>query len=187
MGQFKEFIIENEDNTQRIFDILDEMPDEEIDEFGYYLYSEFFDSDNDEESSFDISDIKCMIDELNSGFLEDILDMLSIDNIEDQADTLDAEEFHDVDPDEQDAEDTNEAVGRRLLKKNVNRKKRKFMKNSKADMRRTKSKRKKDARLNKASRKKYYRANKQKISAYSKSRNKLISTGKHVVKKRRSA
>ncbi len=81
----------------------------------------------------------------------------------------------------------NEGSSRIMKAKNVNKKKRKFMKNSKADLRKTKASRKKSARTNRASRKKYRRANKAKIKSYAKSRNAKIKKGTHKVKKRRAS
>jgi hypothetical protein len=88
---------------------------------------------------------------------------------------------------ESEEEELEEGVSRRMKTSNVNRQKRKFMAKSKADMRKDKTKRKKAARASKADRKRYYRANKQKIKAYSKSYRANVKSGKHKVKKRRSA
>jgi len=191
MGAFKKFLKENEDVLQQIFDMLDELSDEEIDEFGYFLYSEFFDNvppetseDEEQEEEFDAEDVKEMIDALGPDMYEAILDLLLPEDIETDTSTIDAEEYHDVDPDEQEVQ---EGVSRKMKTKNINRKKRKFMTKTKADLRRTKAQRKKEARQNMASRKRYYRANKMKIKSYQKSRAAFIKKGKHKVKLRRSA
>lgn len=204
MGNFKKFLQENEDLRQQIFDLLDEMSDEEVDEFGLYLYDEFFEYDQEADDSEDygdeddeddgedgededfeiigIDEVKAIITELGAEFYEYILDELLPDDSEED-DTSDAEEFHDVDPEEQ----VSEGVTRRMLTKNINRKKRKFMKKSKARLRREAPKRKREMRKTRAKRKRYYRANKAKIKSYQKSRSTMISKGKHKVKLRRKA
>lgn len=45
MGSFKQFLVENEEFLEQINAILDEMDEEEIDEFGEYLYNEFFEDE----------------------------------------------------------------------------------------------------------------------------------------------
>lgn len=185
MGSFKNFLNEQEDENlfKEIHDIVATLGEDELNEFGYYLYSEFFDEEEGEEEEtpeddeFTIDDVMEMIAELGPEFYGEILDMLDFE--ED-----DIESHHggeDIDNDIQ------EGVSRIMRQKNFNRKKRKFMSNTKADMRRTKAKRKMAARQNRAKRKRYYRANKKKISAYQKSRNTAISKGKHKVKLRRPA
>lgn len=175
MGSFKTYLQENEDKLQQICDILDGLSEEEIDELGYVLYSEFFDADEEfeEEDEFEIDDVKDMVQALGAEFYDDILDLLEPEDL-------------DLD-DTEDLENVEEGVGRRMLTKNFNRKKRKFMATSKAQLRRTKVKRKQDARKTKAARKRYYRANKVKIAAYQKSRAAAIKKGKHKVKVRRAA
>lgn len=173
MGQFKQYLRENEDLLQKINDELAEMDEDEIDEFGYVLYAEFFDEDEptEEMDFFSIEDIQDMIAELGPDFYEDILDMI---------------EDEDEDEDEED-EEMDEGVSRMMKAGNKNRKKRKFMSKSAAELRRTKAARKKDNRANRAERKKYYRANKAKIAAYQKSRASAIAKGSHKVKLRRKA
>lgn len=151
--------------------LLSDMDDDEIDEFGYVLYTEFFDEeDQDEyEDFFTIDDVKEMINELGEDFYEEILDMLQIE----VSDTTDP--------------DLNEVVSRIMKQRNMNRKLRKYMSTSSAKLRQQKAARKKAARQNKASRKRYYRANKAKIAAYQKSRREAIKKGKHKVKLRRKS
>jgi hypothetical protein len=74
---------------KKIFEILDEMSEEEIDQFGAYLYDEFFEDDSEEEEEEDCEsddeeecvpftkeDVKEMIDALGDEMLDDVLDML---------------------------------------------------------------------------------------------------------------
>lgn len=165
-----QFIKESEENLEKIMNIVQDMDEEELDEFGAALYYEFFDDEESEEDdydSFSLEDVESMIKELGSNFYEDILDLLS-----------------EIDDEEEDLE---EGVSRIMKQKNMNRKKRKFMSLSKAKLRQQAASRKKKNRSTKASRKRYYRANKQKIAAYQKSRRAAIKKGKHKVKMRRSA
>lgn len=180
MVSFKTYLKENEDLLAKIMDEIEELSDEELETFGEVLYYEFFDdeeTDVDDYDFFNKDDVIAMIKELGPEMYEDIYDML--EEIED-------EEEEDDDDDDEDSE-MDEGVTRRMLNKNFNRKKRKFMKNTKADLRKTKAARKKDARQSRADRKRYYRANKAKIAAYQKSRADAIKKGKHKVKKRRTA
>lgn len=191
MGSFKKFLSEAEDYLAMINAILDQLDDEEIDEFGYVLYSDFFDTEEEEETSaedntedetgeedeadepFTRADVDEMIQVLGSELYLAILELLDEDDGGEWAGEED--------------EDLEEGVTRRMVAKNMNRKKRKFMKNSKAMMRKTKAVRKRLARKNRAKKKRYYRANKVKIAAYQKSRASAIKKGKHKVKLRRAA
>lgn len=175
MGQFKQYLQENEEALAQITSILDELTEDELDILGYVIYNEFFDDndedESDEEEEFSKEDILAMVKELGPDMYEEILDMME-------------EEVEDNDDIETEIE---EGVSRIMRTKNMNKKKRKFMSNSKADLRRTKTKRKQKARKDKAKRKRYYRANKKKIAAYQKSRAAAIKKGKHKVKVRRKA
>jgi len=163
---FKQFLKESEDNLIKIKAILSEMSADEIDEFGVYLYEEFFDMDESEDlDQFEISDVETMIKLLGETFYNQILDMLDEDD-----ETYEMEE----------------GASRVMKASNLNKKKRKFMGNSKADLRKTKAQRKKDARMNKSKTKRYYKANKTKIAAYQKSRSDAIKKGKHNVKLRKT-
>lgn len=160
------------DDSSEILDMinkeLSEMDEDEIEEFGYVLYYEFFDDEEteaDDYSDFTLADVQMMIDELGEEMYEEILDLL----------------------DELDDEELDEAVSRRMKSQNRNRKKRKFMQTSRAELRRTKQKRKIQARKTKQARKRYYRANKNKIKNYQKSRAEAIKKGTHKVKVRRKA
>lgn len=187
MGKFKEFLRENdltEDLFEDISEILDEMSEEELDQFGHFLYYEFFNEDEFEDETdedqeaiiFTRKDIDKMIDELGSTFYHDILFFLSDEN-EDDSDS------------EEESEEDNmyEGVSRRMSAKNLNKKKRKFMKLSVAALRKTKVQRKHAAIASRADRKRYYKANKTKIAAYQKSRNTAIEKGKHFVKLRKKS
>lgn len=192
MGSFKKFLNEQEDLLKEINAILDDMCESDLDDFGYALYFEFFEDEPGEEDDlalFERSDVDEMISILGPDMYEFILDLLEempvSDDEDDQEDEFDSgnDDMEDSDGDG----DVSEGVGRRMIQKNMNRKKRKFMKNSKAMMRRTKAARKKLARKNRAKKKRYYRANKVKIAAYQKSRAAAIKKGKHKVKLRRAA
>lgn len=166
---FKDYLnsIKENDLLQQIKDVLIELSEEEMDEFGWYLYSEFFDCDEDcDEDEFTIDDIMSMLSEIDEDIYEDILDMLEVDEFDD-------------------SDEMSEAISRRMNISNMNRKKRKFMSISKTKLRQQQAARKRANRSNRVARKRYYRANKQKIAAYQKSRAAAIKTGKHKVKIRR--
>jgi hypothetical protein len=177
MGKFMNFL--NEEDLTKINAILDELSSEEIVDFGNYIYDEFFGDDDDDEDfddldgEFTLEDIQNMIAELGEEMWPEILDLLS-DDMEDLEDLYDTEDF-------------SEGVSRRLKVKNMNRKKRKFMKKSHAKLRKSKAQRKRVNRSTKAKRKRNYRKNKKKIQQYAKSRTVAISKGKHKVKLRKKA
>lgn len=177
MGKFKDFLHEEEDLLKQITDILMQMDEDDIDAFGYYLLSTFFESEpEDEEYYYSINDVQEMIQDLGPDMYTYILDMLSEVPDEDIEDPEDIEEL-----------DLEEGVSRTMKAGNRNRKKRKFMQNSAAALRRTAASRKKKARKNKSKRKRYYSANKAKIKQYQKSRSKAIKAGKHIPKMRRKS
>ena len=166
MGSFRNYLFENEDVKQQITDIINTLSEDELDEFGYVLFYEFFDNeetDEDNYESFDLDDVVEMLDALDNNVLDDVLDLLSDDF------------------------EMDESVTVRMKTKSFNKKKKKYMATSKAQLRRTKAARKKKARLTKGKKKRYYKANKAKISKYQKSRSKAIKSGKHVAKVRRNA
>lgn len=162
---------------QEILDIMDTMSEEDIDEFGWVIYQEFFDPDPENPLSGDeflrVDDVDEMIKELGPEVYEDILDL------------LDVEDEDEDDPEEQE-DGVEESVSRRLTTKRRNRKKRKYMKKSRAELRRSAAARKRKNRETRQSRKNYYRKNKKKISAYQKSRRDAIKKGKHKPKTRRN-
>ena len=167
MGTFKKFLNEDDELLNQILDMLLELSEDEIDDFGYFLYTEFFEddpTDDEEDEPFDLNDVIEMIKVLGPDMYEYIIDMLEEDEIEDEIE---------------------EAVSRMMKSKNMNRKKRKFMRLSKAALRRTKAIRKRKARKTMSKRKRYYRANKVKIASYQKSRAKAIKKGKHFKKLRK--
>lgn len=177
MGSFNNFLAESVDSLTEINVILDELDEFEMDQFGWVLYSEFFEEEEGiDEADIDLftrSEVDYMIKELGPNMHDEILDML--------------EEYDSEDIDDSEDEEMSEGVSRRMASKNRNRKKRKFMANSKAALRKTAVARKRAARQNKAKKKRYYKANKTKIAAYQKSRNDNIKKGKHKVKMRRKA
>lgn len=60
-----------------IYDIIGTMNDDEIDEFGYWLYTEFF--DDDPKYIFCISDVRRMVVALGAEYYDEILDFLDPD------------------------------------------------------------------------------------------------------------
>lgn len=192
MGDFRQFLNENDDSLVKIKESINGMGPEEIDEFGFYLFAEFFDSfedgvedaDDAEEIIFTHEDVLEMIQALGSEMYPDVLDMLG---------EVSEEEFEEILRDD-DGEFTpsteypsmDEGVSRIMLSKNRNRKRRKFMAKSKTKMRQSVSQRKLIARQNRNKVKRYYRANKSKIKAYQKSRRTAIKAGKHIVKVRKN-
>lgn len=178
--KFKKFLLEGV--RENIIVELNEMSDAEIHEFGEWIYSEFYDMDEDdveEGASENITkeEIIELLGDMTQDDLEYIYHMASDE--EDEEDEVDSHTH--------DNENIEEGVARRMAAKNRNKKKRKFMSNSKADMRRTKVARKKNARQSRAKRKRDYRKNKVKKLAYAASRKKAIDSGKHKVKLRRKA
>jgi len=197
MGSFKTFLQENSDDTKNIASdddlaqiqkIINTMEPDELDEFGEFLYDEFFDKDEDgdaDEMFFGADDIMDMINDLGPEMFPDILDMLS--EVPDDNDLEnDDGEIPDEDVNAQEFNGVSERVSRIMLSKNRNRKKRKYMTISKAKFKQTVSARKRKNRLNKNKVKRYYRANKAKIKAYQKSRALAIKSGKHIVKLRKN-
>jgi len=175
MISFKDFLFED-DILASINALLSELSDDEIDEFGYVIYYEFFDTEEENPDEFEVfalSDVQEMLSALDPETLEIILELLQEE--QDDPETPEDESEYEV----------QEGVNRRMLSANRNRKRRKFMSNSRATMRRTAAARKRKNRQTRQARKRYYRANKQKISAYQKSRREAIKSGKHFVKKRR--
>ena len=193
MGDFRQFLNENDDSLAKIKESISTMGPEEIDEFGFYLFAEFFDSFEDgvedadaEEIIFTHEDVLEMIQALGSEMYPDVLDML---------DEVSEEEFEEILRDDDgeftpgsipDYSDIDESVSRIMLSKNRNRKRRKFMAKSKTKMRQSVAQRKRIARQNRTKVKRYYRANKSKIKAYQKSRRTAIKSGKHIVKVRKN-
>lgn len=191
MGKFKQFLNEQMDDVedtevvdldtlsseellQIINDELALMDEDEISEFGYVLYNEFFDDEETEEDDyedFSIEDVQAMIAELGAEFYIDVADLL----------------LPEEDDEESEDDDVNEVVGRIMKRKKMNRKKRKFFKKTKADLRKGLSARRKANRLNKAKRKKYFRINKKRIQSYQKSRATAIKKGRHIKKVRKGA
>lgn len=172
MLKFKTFLKEAEeakDVKYEIIRIIDTMGEDELQELGAWLYSEFFEPDEEEDGIpyFTIEDIKGMIDELPSEIYLDVLDELEIED------------------EESEAEETNEGVTAIMMGSRKNKKKRKFMKKGRATLKREEAQRKRENRINSGKRKRYYRANKSKIKHYQASRRDAINRGAHFVKLRR--
>jgi len=192
MGKFKEYLQlylkENEDIFQQILDILDELSEEDLDDFGQVLIDEFLEEDpkgedeeeSDDEDYFDVDDIKEMLAEIPQEYYDVILDLLSPEEFEGDDDS-----YEETDGNEFETEDLGEAVSRRMKVKTMNKKKRKFQTKTKAQLRRGKAQRKVQARKDKPKKKRYYRANKMKLKAHKKSYTAAIKKGKHNVKLRR--
>lgn len=181
--KFKKFLLEGV--RENIIIELNEMSDSEIHEFGEWIYTEFYEMDEEEvedgaSENITKEEIIELLGDMTQEDLEYIYYMIT-DSDED-------EDFEDaVDAHTHDNENIEEGVARRMAAKNRNKKKRKFMANSQATMRRTKVARKKEARASRAKRKRDYRKNKVKKKAYAASRSKAIDSGKHIVKLRKKA
>ena len=194
MGDFRQFLNENDDTLAKIKESIGSMQPEEIDEFGFYLFAEFFDSfedgvedaDDAETIIFTHEDVLEMIQALGPEMYPDVLDMLD-EVSEEEFEEILRDDDGDFEPDNiPDYSSIDEGVSRIMLSKNRNRKRRKFMAKSKTKMRQSVSQRKRIARQNRNKVKRYYRANKSKIKAYQKSRRAAIKAGKHIVKVRKN-
>lgn len=191
MGKFKTFL--NEQETEGVVTLADikamlaELTEDEIDELGAYLFTEFFDSEEDsiEDFYFSTADVISMIEDLGEEMYEEIYDMLDIpEHGEEDEDVVDFDTHHadgEIDNDDQ----TNEGVSRVLQTKNINRKKRKFMKKSLTQLRKEAPARRIEMRKTFSKRKRYMRANSTKLAAYKKMRGNLVKGGKHHVKLRK--
>ena len=169
-----------------IENILDSMPEDEIDELGAFLSVEFFDITEDEieDEYFDKKVVINMIKELGEDSYEFILDLLLPEDFESSADYTDDGNYEEET--EEDLEMT-EGVSRIMKAKNRNLKKRKFFKKSAATLRKERADRLKKNRINRAARKGYQRINKAKLQSYQKSRAKFMKKGKHFAKIRKQA
>ena len=174
-----------------IKNILDDLSEDEVDEFGAFLSVEFFETSEDDidELFFDVDNVIEMIKELGSeAESEDekeeiysfILDLLLPEDFENS-------KYLDYDNEPEYEEDMSEGVSRVMKAKNLNRKKRKFFQKSAATLRKERAKRVKKNRENRASRRAYTRVNKAKLKAYQKSRATFMKKGKHFKKIRRQA
>lgn len=112
MLKFKAFLEENDNTIHTIYTTLDTMTPDELDEFGFVLHTEFFDSDeeitDDELDEFTIDDIKEMIGLLGAEYYEDVLFLLQLDD-EDYAEDIEFDEESKVYENEQLSEDKNRA------------------------------------------------------------------------------
>lgn len=160
-----------------LLDTVNQLTNQEVDEFGWYLNSTFFDQNHneneDEQENYSKIDIRKMLVAVLS-------ECTTLEEAENIIDNL-------IDDLSYPVEDISESVSRRMLPSHLNHKRRKFMKKSRAVLRREKTKRKRLNRLTRMKRKRYYKANKLKIKAYQKSRRSMIKRGRHIVKLRRRA
>lgn len=174
-----------------IKNILDDLSEDEVDEFGAFLSVEFFETPEEDidELFFDVDNVIEMVKELGSeAESEDekeeiysfILDLLLPEDFENS-------KYLDYDNEPEYEEDMSEGVSRVMKAKNLNRKKRKFFQKSAATLRKERAKRVKKNRENRASRRAYTRVNKAKLKAYQKSRATFMKKGKHFKKIRRQA
>lgn len=158
-----------------IMDIIStELTQEEIDEFGVWLYDTYFEDNDSDDEEFSLEDIEQMLNILSQDddsiyILDDILGVLTLDEFDD--DSINEALLESVTP--------------YMKASNRNLKKRKFMANSKMYMLRTKQKRKRENLLSKPKRRRQYLVNKTKIKKYQTSRNTAIKKHLHIVKLRK--
>ena len=169
-----------------IENILNNLSEDEIDEFGAFLSVEFFDITEDEieDEYFDKKVVLNMIKELGEESYGFILDLLLPEDFESSADYVDDGNYEEETEEDLGLE---EGVSRVMKAKNRNLKKRKFFQKSAATLRKERATRMKKNRINRAARKGYQRVNKAKIASYQKSRAKFMKKGKHFAKIRRQA
>ena len=200
MFSYKEYVnglltesegIATQDTLKQILCNVCELSDDEIDAFGFYLHSNFFDSNEEEYEYYYLTDVLLMLGELDSDLYPAILGELSFDPDDE---TLPSQETDDEinskiapEPEDVGTGDITEAVTAVMRTRNYNHNRRKFMQNSIAFMRRTATIRKRENRIEGPKRRREYRMNKNRKLKYNKSRLHAIQTGKHFVKKRRKA
>ena len=179
-----ETILDNAAMYLEIKNILEHMPDDEIDEFGAFLSVEFFDTDEDEldDVYFDLDVVLDMIGDLGEESYSFILELLLPDEFEGSEDS--ETEYIELPYDDESSE-LEEGVARVMKVNKLNKKKRKFFTKTAAVLRKERAERIKKNRITKASRKAYRRANIAKIKNYQKSRKTFIKKGRHFVKLRR--
>ncbi len=183
----EEFEMNSDDLLTEIENILGQLSEDELDEFGAFLSVEFFETPEDdiEDVYFDVDSVIEMVKELGEEYQDAysmILDLLLPEDFESSKDLDDSEEYEEVEMD-----DIAEGVSRVMRAKNLNRKQRKFYQKSAATLRKERAVRMKKNRMNKADKRSYTRVNKAKLKSYQKSRAKFIKKGKHFVKVRRQA
>lgn len=154
--------------------VSNELTPEEVDEFGDWLYNEYFEDNDSDTAIFEVTDIQQMLNDIAQSddaicILDDILGALTLDEFND--DSIN--------------ESLLESVTPYMKASNRNLKKRKFMANSKMYMLRTKQKRKRENLLSKPKRHRQYLVNKAKIKRYQASRNTAIKKHLHIVKLRK--
>lgn len=179
---FRKSLIENSIDDVSISDIINcimdivsnELTPEEVDEFGDWLYNEYFEDNDSDTDIFEIDDIQQMLNDISRlddaiCILDDILGSLTLDEFDD--DSINEALLESVTP--------------YMKASNRNLKKRKFMANSKMYMLRTKQKRKRENLLTKPKRHREYLVNKAKVKKYQASRNTSIKKHLHIVKLRK--
>lgn len=180
----EEFEMNSDDLLTEIENILGQLSEDELDEFGAFLSVEFFETPEDdiEDVYFDVDSVIEMVKELGEEYQDAysmILDLLLPEDFESSKDLDKSDEY------EEDYMD--EGVSRVMRAKNLNRKQRKFYQKSAATLRKERAVRMKKNRMNKADKRSYTRVNKAKLKSYQKSRARFIKKGKHFVKVRRQA
>lgn len=183
----EEFEMNSDDLLAEIENILGQLSEDELDEFGAFLSVEFFETPEDdiEDVYFDVDSVIEMVKELGEeyeGAYSMILDLLLPEDFESSKDLGDSDEYEEVEMDDMD-----EGVSRVMRAKNLNRKQRKFYQKSAATLRKERAVRMKKNRMNRADKRSYTRVNKAKLKSYQKSRARFIKKGKHFVKVRRQA
>lgn len=182
----------DEEKLIMIHDIIGTMNDDEIDDFGVWLYSEFFEIDDDEiKYIFNISEVRKMVTLLGSEYYDEILDYIDPNEKFIDVDYFTDDGEIDLSPDivdeSEDDHELNERMKRYMLMKNVNRKKKKFFRSHGG----LKSRRRRDLasgahkrliRKNRVANRRKYRQNRMFIKAYQKSRKDKINKGMHNVK-----
>lgn len=175
MIKFSDFLSENT-LLDTIKKEVSNFSEDELEEFGEYLYDTYFSYEDElEDYEDDYSEQESQyedavsIDEIN-----ELLDMMSSEDLGLVATDI---EFEDV---------VDEAVSRRMDSKSYNRK-RKFMKKSSAQMRKEKAYRMAYNRKNKLKAKRYYKQNKGKIKSYQKDYKAKVKAGRHRKKLRKKA
>lgn len=183
-----------------ILNTLSQMSHDDIDEFGFWLYTMFFGDAEDEDAQdyFYLVDVLGMILALDPEFYPDVQTALMYDEgSDDEAPNIvpgvsvtgteiDGKIVSESTPEDSELE---EAVSGIFKPTNRNRKKRKFYANqvTKADLRRTAAQRRRENRKNRPKRHRRYIANKNKVLRYNKQYRAAVNKGVHIKKIRKKA
>jgi len=165
MNVYDDYVDDVIESHKEIIRELGDMSEDEVSEFGSYLYGEFFGEDD-------------FIYDYNEYFsYEDVIELIISMGVESYDVILDSlQEIH---------YDIDEGVSKKMNIGNFNKKKRKFQKKTANQLKKEKMKAKLNYKRNKGKIKRYRNKNKSKIKKYQKSRNDAIQKGKHKVKLRR--